>query len=407
MPGTSAIMPPTRPRIGVLFDGLSELTGSGGAERQFSELFSRYAADTEAKFELLIFTDRTSVDCLAAVGSPLTSVTTVLLPETGRLAANFSRSKALANALFAKQIDLVYVPLLASRHLVLLWYLGRRRRGLRIPIAGNALDCTLAHEYKDFRAYLRWPPNKSLLLYTLFFLLVPFDGLLTPYRRFRDRFIGLLRRKPLIRLLNNFVVDIDRFSPAPRKDNLVVWAGRLDAQKRPLYFVEAVEYLRQLNSHQFDKWRFEMYGLGPMRRDVEKAILGAGLAGKLILTSSPGMSAVFSSSRVFVSTQDFENVSSMALLEAMSAGNAVVVRPVGQTSEWIRSGENGVVPELDTPYGLAEALAALLSDDNSIVRFSKANRAEVLASQRFELIRRSLDDFWLALIGRARGRAIA
>jgi glycosyltransferase involved in cell wall biosynthesis len=72
------------------------------------------------------------------------------------------------------------------------------------------------------------------------------------------------------------------------------------------------------------------------------------------------MAPVFARSRLFVSTQAFENFTSLAMLEAMAAGNAVIAEDVGQTREFVRPGENGHLVTSATADAFADAMADYL-----------------------------------------------
>ncbi|WP_273670286.1 glycosyltransferase [Janthinobacterium fluminis] len=69
----------------------------------------------------------------------------------------------------------------------------------------------------------------------------------------------------------------------------------------------------------------------------------------------------------------------MAMLEAMAAGKAVVVTPVGAIPEAVSAGENGLLVQPGDVAALAGALRALLADAALRARLGHAARATVLA----------------------------
>jgi len=74
---------------------------------------------------------------------------------------------------------------------------------------------------------------------------------------------------------------------------------------------------------------------------------------------------------------------SMLILEAMSAGKAVVATDVGGNSQLINDGENGLLVEAKYPEALAQAMIQLLSDREAAVSFGEEGRR--VAREKFDL----------------------
>src|SRR5690606_37758579 len=163
--------------------------------------------------------------------------------------------------------------------------------------------------------------------------------------------------------------------PAGTKQPVVVFAGRLSAQKRPLLFVDAVAALREREPDLVRGWRFEMYGGGVLHQAVCERISARGLDDVLTLTAAHDMAPVFARSRLYVSTQAVENFTSLAMLEAMASGNAVIAEDVGQTREFVRAGENGLLVDRATPESFAGAMAEYLRHPEWHDRMAAASRA--------------------------------
>ena len=66
-----------------------------------------------------------------------------------------------------------------------------------------------------------------------------------------------------------------------------------------------------------------------------------------------------------------------ALLEAMSAGTAVIASNIGGCSDLVRSGETGILVEPDNPRMLAEQLAFLIGESEIRARLGRAARRHV------------------------------
>jgi glycosyltransferase involved in cell wall biosynthesis len=235
--------------------------------------------------------------------------------------------------------------------------------------------------------------SRSFWLYQLYSRLTWPDGILSPYRLLRDQLEKSKVKPCLIGALEHFLIDAERFAPVS-KQNLVVWAGRLDNQKRPLMFVEAIDALGRANPSLLNSWRFAMHGRGSLQGAIQAKIAQLGLDPWLTLTSMPDMKTVFGVSSVYVSTQDFENFSSMSMLEAMASGNAIVARPVGETARWVRDGVNGRLPAVDGVEGLCKVLGELLTSPESVERMGRASRRIALLEHRPAQAYQELEDFF-------------
>jgi glycosyltransferase involved in cell wall biosynthesis len=76
---------------------------------------------------------------------------------------------------------------------------------------------------------------------------------------------------------------------------------------------------------------------------------------------------------VFVLPSRFEGLS-IALLEAMALGRAVVATRVGGSPEVIEDGESGILVRAGDPRALAEAIRSLLDDPARRARMGQAAR---------------------------------
>jgi len=79
------------------------------------------------------------------------------------------------------------------------------------------------------------------------------------------------------------------------------------------------------------------------------------------LSSHKNPKEVFVTTKCFVSTQDFENFPSLAMNEAMVAGNAIIARNVGQTELFVKEKQNGFLLSEDSAQGLANKILEYIS----------------------------------------------
>jgi glycosyltransferase involved in cell wall biosynthesis len=274
----------------------------------------------------------------------------------------------------------------------------RLPRRWRPAITLTVIDCTLApnllgREPADtyeqqvldaHRLYARWTQP---------------DGVLSWYQAFTAaaRQLRIFTRSHVVAARFCFT-DPERFHPAP-KQRLIVWAGRLSTQKRPLLFVDAIAELCRQSPELVEGWRFEMYGGGVLEEEVRARIRAHGLQDRLTLTRAPDLAPVFAISSLFVSTQAYENFTSLAMLEAMSAGNAVVGEAVGQTAEFVHHGANGFAVAA-TPPAFAEAIAEYLRHPARHAEMARQSRALATDVHTIEHFADDTRAFWAAVASR-------
>ena len=103
---------------------------------------------------------------------------------------------------------------------------------------------------------------------------------------------------------------------------------------------------------------------------------------------------MLSRSRLFVCTQALENFTSLAMLEAMAAGNAIVAEDVGQTREFVRDGENGLLVAPGTAEAFADAIAEYLRHPEWHAPMAAASRRLTTEVHTIEHFADDLQTFW-------------
>lgn len=362
-------------KVAIIMLGIHELTGGSGSERFFADVFEAYSAQPERAFELHFIADEITVQRLQEVGRLAHQDRVVGLPNAWPFVGRWSEARVLLRVCRSLGIDLLHIGLVSPAYLPFLWLLGRLERNERPRISITVTNCSLAHRYFEIFPEGGLSQMKVNWLFRLFFNTVHLDGIYSWYELFTKRFAkGVLPSKPAVVTARYCFVDTQRFRPAETKDKRILYAGRLIRRKRPLFFVEAVGRALEAAPDIFVGWRFEIYGKGPLEQVVRHAIREAGLENRITLSHSGTMDAVLAQSMAFVSVQDFENFTSLAMLEAMAAGNAVISRNVGATSEFVRDEENGYLLREDTPAALADALVRYVSRREDHARFAARSR---------------------------------
>jgi glycosyltransferase involved in cell wall biosynthesis len=162
------------------------------------------------------------------------------------------------------------------------------------------------------------------------------------------------------------------------KDVEVVFLGRLEREKNPLLFVEAMAKVLPFRPNA----RVMILGYGREERAVRAAIQSAGLSDRIRVEYHPRPIEALSRAQVVASLQPADNFGSQALLEAMACGCAIVVSDVGQTREMVSSSEGRLV-HLDAD-SVAAAVAGLLDDPETARRLGIAARERAMREHTVE-----------------------
>jgi glycosyltransferase involved in cell wall biosynthesis len=390
------------PRVALVMIGVGDLSGSGGAERQFADVFNYFRRTGSDRVTLI--TARASVARLRAAGRVRDTRGIIALPlgnapARGVINVAWMTALLLTVTLF-RRFDVVHVCLPTPSYVPYAAVLTLLPRFMRPRLALNVVDCTLAHNLETgtpadvyeqqvvtaHRQYFRW---------------TRLDGIYTWYRAFAD----VCRRKHLVtdgmtvRPARYCFTDPNRFVPG-KKANVIVFAGRLSEQKRPWLFIDAAACLRQQHSALAAGWRFEMYGTGVLEPRVRELIAQHRLGDVLTLTNTPDLSPVFARTRLFVSTQALENFTSLAMLEAMAAGNAVIAEDVGQTREFVGDRDNGLLVSPATADAFADAIAEYLRHPDWHDQMAEASRGRATRVHTVEHFAEDITAFWREVAGR-------
>jgi glycosyltransferase involved in cell wall biosynthesis len=189
--------------------------------------------------------------------------------------------------------------------------------------------------------------------------------------------------------------DYSRYQPAENKRNHIVYAARLDQEKNPLLFVEAIavcaEQLRR------DEWKCFLHGSGELEKQVVTRVAELGLEDLITTGAVADLSPVLGESKIFVSIQQTENYPSQVLLEAMASENAVIATDVGETRKMV-SKESGVLFSDQTPEGLAKVITQLTQTPDSLREFGRHGRKQALNGFNVEVFAEYIEKVWLDVV---------
>jgi glycosyltransferase involved in cell wall biosynthesis len=183
-------------------------------------------------------------------------------------------------------------------------------------------------------------------------------------------------RTPMTILPN--AIDAGFWTPSPvtaTDDGVtLVFAGRLQAKKRPLLLLEVMRDLRRHAPRA--PWHLRVVGTGPLEPALRRAITREGFGDRVTFAGWADRSALrelLRSSDVFLSTAHRESFG-LAALEARAVGLPVVAMEDSGVSDFIRDGESGLLAANDGAF--IEAARRLVLDDALRARITSHNRSQ-------------------------------
>jgi len=148
--------------------------------------------------------------------------------------------------------------------------------------------------------------------------------------------------------------DYEHFRPL-KKEPVVVFAGRLIAEKQPILALRAFAEARERFPAEMKGWRLAMYGSGELLPALMQQMAELRLEDCVSLTHSLDLAQALGHSSVFLSLQERENYPSQVLLEALACGNVPVCTDVGATRRMV-SAETAVLAADSSPSTVAGAI---------------------------------------------------
>lgn len=202
-------------------------------------------------------------------------------------------------------------------------------------------------------------------------------------------------------------VDLDLFRPSadaratvraelglPDRAFVCATIGRVMEDKGLAYLIDA---LRRVARARDDVYQL-IVGVGPQMGMLQGRVARAGLADRIRFTGHRrDIPDVLEASDLLVVSSLSEGLS-VAIIEAMAAGRAVVATRVGGTPEIVVHNETGLIVEPRDRDGLASAILAIASDPAR--REAMARRARALALQNWSVQKmvRQFEDVYRGLL---------
>lgn len=264
---------------------------------------------------------------------------------------------------------------------------------LTFTVTYNGIPTAFANDYDD-----RFEKNRQK--YGKLFSEIKLDGLLSWYDDI-EPFVQtseLFEQRPLVHTINSRFCDSTHYFPE-KKEKLIVFASALVNYKHPMMFLEALNLVNTQSPESLSGWKVRVIGTGAEEKNVLDFIKKNQLDTLIEVTSGlSDISPILRKSMVYISTQEIENFPSLAMNEAMAAGNAIIARNVGRTQLFVKDGINGFLAETDDYQGIAKALKRYLADESLHKPFEKSSVELCETVHTPQNFNRQIDEFWTATL---------
>lgn len=382
--------------VALFITGINELKGGGGAERFFADFFDLYQEVKTKKHNLFYIIDKKSVNNLRSVGK-LRSTNNIL---NYKIISNRFKNKLesiqLLWLIIKYKIKIIHLPLYNISYIPVLKFLNVLPAFWRPEVVVNISNCYIVPYISD-----KNNPNYSSTAntYLPLFNEINVAGYFSWYKNFEDFIVKSdFKKKPKqVYSITSRFSDTIKFYPQEKKNN-IVFASRLDEQKHPEWFIEAIHILQIQHSDKVKDWKFIVCGNGPLRTKLMEATRHYKLENKIEFKLEGELQNVFNFSRIFVSCQDFENFPSLSMAEAMAAGNAVIARNVGQTNLFLKNNQNGLFINPDSAQGLVNTILKLIESDEELSRMGEYSVQLMKTVHTFNNFQIQIEKFWTNLI---------
>ncbi|MGC1481222.1 MAG: glycosyltransferase family 4 protein [Chthoniobacterales bacterium] len=216
------------------------------------------------------------------------------------------------------------------------------------------------------------------------------------FRMIQPLTIPIWKRAAAVTAVSRFVADLAegaygrrpevipngiRLDPRPQIERRdlpkILMVGRLSEQKNPVLGIEALSSCREY------AWELNVIGDGPLRGDVEQAVVSNGLVDRVTFDGwldSEGVRARMSGADILLMTSRSEGLP-MAAIEALNHGLAIVSTRIPGVADLVDHGKNGVLADGD-PQAIGKVLRPLLENPEQLL---EARRASAARASEFDL----------------------
>lgn len=314
-----------------------------------------------------------------------------ILKEPAQFFREFITFVPLYFSFIKNKIEVLHVPLYEAKNYYLLWFFDKLAIYKRPKISISIVDCRIPYRYFSKESLYYY---SSEINYGRLFKNIKIDGFLSWYKLFK-KFAEenrIVKRNNFIYCIKSRYSIIDVEECWEKKKNWIVFAGRLDDQKDPEFFLQAAnEVVKAGKSKDFI---FKIYGKGSLSEKLKTYIQENNLQSYVELGFHSQMKEIFVQSKCYVSTQLFENFPSMSMAEAMACQNAIIAKNVGQTDLFVREGSNGFLVSENNVSDLAAKIADYINLPESEKRQLGINSSAILTKEHnFENFQNQFEEY--------------
>jgi glycosyltransferase involved in cell wall biosynthesis len=281
-----------------------------------------------------------------------TGVPLFVIPESGRF--DFSVARRLRNAADEWGADIVETNNVKSHFFLRASGLWRERKWIAHHHGFTAEDLKM----KLYNQTTRWSLRAAHRVVTV---CGPFAELLASHGVDRRRIV--VKHNSVEPFVPPAAAEMEQargLIGAPTGSQLLVAIGRLSPEKGHADLVEAVAQLVRENS----RVHLVIVGNGPEQDRLQQQCVRLGIAQQVTFAGiQADVRAFYALADVLVLPSHSEG-SPHVLLEAMSAGCAIVATRVGGIPEMVRNGENALLVDSAAPAKLADGINTVLADTN-------------------------------------------
>lgn len=372
--------------------GIGDISGGGGAERFFADLFDEYQQYPKSQFNLFWIIDKQSASNLKHVGKGLEGKNFLEFAVVSNRFKVMLEKWQLLYFILRYRISIVHVPMYNQFYYPHVRFLGKLPAFMRPALSVNIVDCSLPYCYHDANL----PRHEGVVkTYQPLFALHTINGYLAWNQNFKEFAAAKSSpvASPYVYAIKSRFCKTQDYYPQ-EKQNVAVFASRLAVFKNTDWYIKAIDLIKKNNSELIKSWKFLVCGDGPLKQELVQLATDLGLNDHIEFRTEPTLYKVLNHSKIFISCQDFDNFPSMSMAEAMASGNVIVSRNVGQTNLFVREQYNGYLAKEDTVAGIADALTkALTAGDkldvmasNSVKMMTEVHTVPAFIEQ--------LDEFW-------------
>ncbi|MAW82893.1 MAG: hypothetical protein CL832_00295 [Crocinitomicaceae bacterium] len=385
-------------KIAFIHTNIGDKIGGGGAQRFFINIFKKYYCQKTQENDLYFITDENSY--YTYIKSNFLSYKVkkkylIKLQTFNNRFKNILENFYFLKLLLLKKIDLVHICQYYHHdfyHLIKL--INRLPFFIKPKIVVNFIHCNFPYEYLD-----KSHPNYNIFhnRFDPLFNNVKIDAIYSWYEYFKvfAEKENLFNYPLLIHPISSYCCHSDKFYPVDKKENLIVYACRLDNQKNPMMLLEAIKLVSDKENSLLKGWKFIICGNGPLELEISEFIISNNLNHIIQFEQNINdISIYLNKSKCFISTQNYENFTSVSMNEALASGNAIISRNVGQTHFYVKDGLNGYLMEQDSVLSLAKSIIKYLNNSKLHPKMQEASYQLSLNTHNFSNFINEIQFFW-------------